>query len=140
MKLISTFITTAAIAVVATVGLSGVANASTQSDCIDRAQVASWKIPAPDKAAFLAAETKKCGKSTPKPYTVVYGGYYSGGPHTLKASCTDGDTRTSTKLTGTENLLTKKQTNTSRSSTLAFTVKPGTTAHPIFTLSCTPGK
>ena len=139
MNLLRTFLTAAAVAVVATVGLTGVADASTQSDCVDRAQVASWKIPNPDKTAFLAAETKKCGKLTPKPYTVVYGGYYSGGPHTLKASCADGDTRTATKLIGTENLLAKKQTNSSRSSTLVFTVKPGTTAHPVFTISCTPG-
>lgn len=110
MNLIGKFITTAAVTVVATVGLTGAANAATQS-----------------------------GTSTPKPYTVVYGGYYSAGPHTLKAGCAKGDTRTATKLTGTENLLAKKQTNDSSSSTLVFTVKPGMMAHPIFTISCKPG-
>ncbi len=139
MNLVTKFITSAAVAVVATVGFTGVANATTQSDCIDRVQVASWTIPNPDRAAFVAAETKKCKKLTPKPYTVVYGGYYSGGPQTMKAGCAEGDTRTTTTLTGTENLLTKKQTNNARSSTLVFTVKPGATAHPIFTISCKPG-
>jgi hypothetical protein len=109
MNLISKFITTAAVTVVATISLTGAANAATQS--------------AP----------------TPKPYTVVYGGYYSAGPHTMTAGCAKGDTRTTTKLTGTENLLTKKQTNNSRSSTVVFTVKPGKMAHPIFTISCKPG-